>query len=413
MTEQFDVVVIGAGMAGLMSAKLLKDSGLKVVVLEARDRSGGRVFTDHSTGFPVELGAEFVHGDKISTWDLIKKTNSTTVNWQKNRKLVLPDKTVIDGNDATFIDKFEELVFKYNSLEISMGDFIKNSVFSDNEKAILSVKYGDYEAANVENISMKLISDNWREVDNGGNHLLPGGYSILVDYLAEGLDIHYDCTVSAIEYNEESVSVVTGDSKYVGASCICTLPLGVLKAGKVLFSPQLPQSKVDSINKIGMGQIIKISIEFSEDVLGDINIVNIANDVSCFWKSIGNNRVVTAFVGGSRCERLSKLSDQECVNKLMAGISNVVGRDVSSKYVSHIVQKWNDSDPNSMGAYSYSSVGMSGKEFSMLAEPIGALHFAGEATSVDGNNAMVHGALDSGRRAAHEILADLFDDCEA
>lgn len=406
MNSSYDVIVIGAGMAGLSAARTLVDSGVKVLILEARDRIGGRVYTDRSSGLPVELGAEFVHGDKVSTWQYIKESGSDTVEFHKNRKVEFPDGTVIDGDEAKFVDDFEKLVADYRGPECSMGEFIAGLSFTDAEKAVLSVKYGDYEATDVSNLSMALLSNDWREVDNGANHLLPGGYDVILEHMAKGLDVRFQTVVDGVTYDDEGALVHTKNEDFNANFVICTLPLGVLKSKKVTFSPDLPEAKKQAISKIGMGKIIKVVVFFTEDVLGDINISNIAGDVSCFWKSIGNDHVVTAFVGGSRCANLASLPEVGCVKEVVDVISAVVGTDLTDKVERYIILLWDESDPYSGGAYSYSSVGMEGTEYKILAEPVGkSLHFAGEATSIDGNSAMVHGAIDSGLRAAREILS--------
>jgi monoamine oxidase len=441
-TKPSDVLIIGAGAAGLAAARDLSVAGRSVVVLEARDRIGGRIFThkDPSNPFPIELGAEFVHGKSPELWRIAQKAQLELYqvsgrHWYfENGKL---------GKSSDFWTKIEWLnhEMKSSGRDRSFKDFLA-SLPDDEEtrraKAIVVRYVEGFHAGNIERIGVRgLIKANEaaESIEGDKSFRFLNGYDSLVQALRAEAEnqaaiIHRNAVVKEIRWSGDGIEAVCeGDTSFAAARCIVTLPLGVLQTspnqpGAVRFIPELPAEKQAAIKNLEMGHVLRIVLSFRERFWEALQFedqdnekVNLADAgfIHCpdarfptWWTQLPIRApVLVGWVGGPNADRIGgDPLDSAVLDQAIASLSQLL--KVPTEYVlermtaSHF-HNWQD-DPFSRGAYAYVPVeGLDDQ--SVLSQTVGGvLFFAGEATSV-GHIGTVHGAIMSGQRAAREILA--------
>ena len=436
------VLIIGAGAAGLAAAHDLATAGLSVTVLEARERIGGRVFTQHDSNSPVpiELGAEFVHGRHPALIKLLEesaipfcdvtdrhwyneggKTRSSHEFW--NELNALMDLMSSDEPDQTFKDFLS-----------SLPD--NEAVLQASQVATLFVQ--GFHAANVDQFGVHgLIRANKAEDEIGGDHSfrILGGYDRVMEALharavASGTIFRLNTLVKEIRWSTDRVEVIclSGERRQIfSASCILvTLPIGVLQSnpdesGAVRFLPQLPEEKRNAIRQLVMGPAFRVTLQFRErfweslpapegSVEKDFSQLGFIHDPDApipTWWSLLHMRApeLVGWSGGPNARRIEELSQDAILNETLMSLHKIFGISewaLRKLLVSLHTHNWT-SDPFSRGAYCYLPVnGLQAQQ--ALARPVeDVLFFAGEATSV-GYVGTVHGAIESGQRAAREIL---------
>tara|TARA_B110000879_G_scaffold147809_1_gene191596 strand:- start:563 stop:1519 length:957 start_codon:yes stop_codon:yes gene_type:complete len=273
---QEKVIIIGAGISGLAAGKALQESGYEAVILEARDRVGGRIWTDRSTGKPLDLGASWIHaitGNPITA--LAKKINTPL-----SGLVDYDDISAFDANGTEdpitsaqyqqFTDVFAQFAASVtaSNANASVQDVVDAAVsqgalngFSTAalDSIINTVKEHEYagDASELSQIGTEEGMDM-----GGGDVLFPDGFDAITNFLAIGLNIQTETIVETISYTETGVTLSTNKGEYRGDRVIVTVPLGVLKAGDIAFSPTLPSDKLSAISALGSGVLNKVWLEF-------------------------------------------------------------------------------------------------------------------------------------------------------
>jgi monoamine oxidase len=251
--------------------------------------------------------------------------------------------------------------------------------------------------------------DQLQDLD-GGDVLFPQGFSAITEFLARDLRIELDQQVQAIEWGRSPLRVVTSRSEFIADRVVVTLPLGVLKAQAVQFSPALPPSKQEAIAKLGMGVLNKCYLRFPrvfwpEDV-DWLEYIPARHGEWTEWvsfKHVADQPILLGFNAADRGKAIEAWSDAEIVASAMTTLKTIFGDGIPEPIEAQITRWAND--PFSLGSYSYNAVGSSPKMRQALAAPVGqALFFAGEA-SHGKFFATAHGAYLSGLRVARQILA--------
>ncbi len=414
------VIVIGAGVAGLAAARELVQLGWKVTILEARDRTGGRVYTQQYKGAAIDLGASWIHGiegnplTEIATQLGLKHqptalenscfydVNGTALNPQASGNLIQRYRCLLSDTVQTPFNADK-------SVASAVPWLFPSPLISESEQRYLTwikAAFASYMGADVFHHSWAYLNDD--SPFPGANHLLMGGYAPIVEYLARGLDIRLGQVVQQVIYNSEYVVVNTGNSQFVADRVIVTLPLGVLQSGQVEFKPPLPATKQQAIERLGMGVLNKIILCFPRCFWqAEIDFIGYVSDNSGDSPLLLNllphvgSPVLVAFLGGETATKREKLKDTELVKQVMASLHLMYGKDIPQPTTT-IVTRWG-SDRFAYGSYSFIPVGASGEDYDILATPVGeGLFFAGEATNRE-HPGTVHGALLSGIRAACQI----------
>lgn len=425
--SQVEIVIVGAGIAGLAAASKLQAAGRQVVVVEARDRLGGRIHTDRSWTVPVELGATWVHGvDGNPLMDLVQQCNLKTQmtdyenHWLYNSK----GKLVKDSDHDELDDLLDDVLEELDQLREDMDEGDEDDLSLDDALEVILAHWKlsparrqmlDYAitaeieheyAANTRELSCYYWDEG--EVFEGDDCRFPEGYDQLVQHLANGLDIRLEHVVERVEYSLSGVQVVCDRGTVTGDLVLVTLPLGVLKAGSVEFAPALPSAKQKAIQRLGMGSLNKLVLRFPKVFWEkDAEILGYVPLAKGEWVEFYNLHKVTQqpiLVGlnaGRYSRKLEALSDEATIAGAMQVLRTIYGKAVPDP-VAALVTRWN-ADPFAGGAYSFMAKNASPEDYDTLAQPVGdRLFFAGEATSRQ-YAATVHGALLSGWREADRI----------
>ncbi|MBC8172368.1 MAG: FAD-dependent oxidoreductase, partial [Chitinophagales bacterium] len=283
-----DIIIVGAGASGLMCARELSKNGLRVLVLEARNRIGGRIDTIHPPGFskPIESGAEFIHGNLPVTKKLVQeaglKTNITggiAIRLQ-NGKFT---------SDDFFIPDWEIFERQLRGLEYDMPiagflqTYFHDPAYEQLRNYIKGYAEG-YDAADTRFASTFALRDEWLQKEYETQYRVAEGYSALLYFLASdipknGSSIKLSAPVKEIRWksNEAEVHTISGEI-FKAAKTIITVPLGVLQTGNFLFSPALPD-KINAAHHIGFGGVIKVFIECTDIFWEDMNLETDENSI--------------------------------------------------------------------------------------------------------------------------------------
>ncbi len=413
-------IVIGAGLAGLAAARELQSYGVKVVVLEARERVGGRVWTDHSLGFPVDMGASWIEGVRGNPINRLRKqfgieTIRDSDNWiyyrasgkpfssREVRRMFASLETLVGELESLAEDLDRDISIYEATRRVLEGETL-TSEERDTVDTFLSGLESD---ASGDTRNLSLLAANEGDGFGGGSLLFPGGYGQIAEGLARGLDIRFQQVAQSIAHDENGVKVITDRETFVADGAVVTLPLGVLKSDRVRFSPALPTAKRAAIDRLDMGVLNKVVMEFPRvfwprDVDKFSNVAGGKDHFHEFlnWHRFSGRPVLMAFAAGSFGGHIEGLEDQEIAARIMTIFRRWWGADIPAP-VRVKVSRWRR-DPFTLGSYSYLPVGATARDRDLLAEPMETLFFAGEATHRD-YPATVHGAFLSGIREAKRI----------
>jgi monoamine oxidase len=420
------IIVVGAGVAGLTTARLLQDAGKDVVVLEARDRLGGRVWSTSVGSTDVDLGAAWVHGNTAenpvrAAFD----TMGTAVTDDDQGKLGVWDEGFgwLERADVAPI-VVGAIDFARQAEEIRLGVGAGASVATgidwwlDSRPAVPDDArrrtrfFSKWFAEDRYGGTADAQSLDWFFKDQAfpGRKAVPaGGFGALIDALADGLDVRTGEVVTDIAYDADGVVVTSSSGDLAGTDVIVTVPLGVLKAGAIGFEPPLPSDKAGAIDRLGVGTYEKVVLVFPND----------------FWTTQGHElyHLVAGrgsfpyFVDLSRftgtpalCflspadagDRVSAFDDADAVDAAMVTLREMFG-DAIPEPVDTAVTSWHG-DPFARGSGSFLEVGSSPSDMAAIAAPVGEhLRFAGEHTIYE-YHGTVHGGMLSGFREAGAIL---------
>ncbi|HSG85757.1 MAG TPA: NAD(P)/FAD-dependent oxidoreductase [Candidatus Limnocylindrales bacterium] len=422
------VVVVGAGMAGLATANAVARAGIDVVVLEARDRIGGRTHTGDVGGSPVDLGAAWIHTpignpmsdladdlgierrswnilDGVALWDDVGRLPS-----EEARRLMdlserfyeaLPDLRADLGRGATAvegIDRFLAGTEIEHALRAALRELLVRLVEADASGPAGDIPLRGHPAGGTA---------------YGGDEMgdVPvGGYRRVVDALAAGLDIRLGTEVVEVAAHAGGVDVRTADGAvHVGSHVLVTVPLGVLKAGVIRFDPPLLPERRSAIERLGFGRLDKVALRYerpfwTEQGLPFIEILAASEPFDGpFGLDVATGEpVMVVLAGGSGQGWLMEGTVDQAVDRVRAAVERVTGLAMPVP-VAATRTDWSG-DPFSRGAYSYVSVAASPADLDLLGEPHGGrILFAGEATT-SARVGYADGALSTGIREAKRLL---------
>lgn len=439
MPSNPDVVIVGSGAAGMSAAVELSRAGMKVLVLEARDRIGGRMWTVRDPGWdvPIELGAEFVHGRPPEIWDVVRRSKLEPT------EVVGEDWCLRHGelSPCDFFSEIDELLKKMTDQgpDESFLQFLQRNCPdpAQKEPCEWARRYvTGFHAADPAVISVHSLvkgSEAEEKIDGDQAFRIPGGYHWLVEGFREQLSksdvvVYLNTMVESVAWNRGQARVQArgpdGMSTFESSRLLVTLPLGVLQAeshqrGTVKFCPELPPEKKVALSNLAMGRVLRVTLTFAErfwDQIAGSNQRSLTDARFLFafedpfptwWTTMPEKwPVITGWAPFECADRVSGKSEafvrEQALQSLSAGLNIGKGKlgDLCQGIYFHDWQ----SDPFSRGAYSYVKVGDEGAQRELAVPLQETLFFAGEATDITGNHGTVHGAIASGRRAAREIL---------
>ncbi|CAI8596437.1 unnamed protein product [Vicia faba] len=427
------VIVIGGGMAGIAAARALQDASIQVVLLESRERLGGRIHTDYSFGFPVDLGASWLHGVSKENplasvigrlgLPLYRTSGDNSVLYDHDLEsyaLFDKDGTQVPQELVTKVGEvFETILLETNKVR---NEFIKDMSIQRG----LSIVFERKPELRLEGLAHKVLQwylcrmEGWFAADsdtislNGWDQevLLPGGHGLMVrgylpviNTLAKGLDIRLGHRVTKVvrRYNGVKVTVDNGKT-FIADAAIIAVPLGVLKANRISFEPKLPDWKEAAIAELGVGLENKIILHFENVFWPNVEFLGVVAETSygCSYflnlHKAASHPVLVYMPSGRLAKDIEKMSDEAAANFAFMQLKKILPE--ASSPIQYLVSRWG-SDINSLGSYSYDQVGKPHELYERLRVPVDNLFFAGEATSMSYPGS-VHGAYSTGMMAAED-----------
>jgi monoamine oxidase len=430
-----DVIVIGAGAAGLAAAARLTRAGQRVLLLEARDRIGGRIWTRHEPQLacPIELGAEFIHGHAPLTRALLSAAGIGSIDAPAQR-WVLQQGALRQADD--WFSGVIEAIAASTALEqadMTFDEFLEGHLaqLTPEQRAGARRMAEGFDAADTSRASARAIVSEWTgdALSDSPQSRPEGGYTGLLAALMGQMDagkltLRLQCPVNQVQWSAQAVQVhatVLGQSFAASAPrAVVTLPLALLQdATAVRFSPPLA-AKRPALAGLAMGSVIKVLLRFATPFWETLQggryreasfFIAPGTQLPTFWTPAPLHApLLVAWTAGPRAlVQASALRDgAQLVPPILAGLESLFGpgAGIAELFEGYYCHDWQH-DPYARGAYSYVLAGGSGAR-AALAQPLsGTLFFAGEATDTRDESGTVAGALESGTRAAEEVLGSL------
>ena len=433
---EYDVLVIGAGVAGLNAGRLLAQAGRRVAIVEARDRIGGRIWTQPiSLGtaevrIPVELGAEFIHGLPPETWALIKQGGLSTFEnegvpyWFDGSQLMTANET--RGTAERVLEEMTQWLRQQpNGSDLSFAEYLKNQTLDPLTARAASNYVEGFNAADQQRISVAALAKQQAAEDAiAADRLfrIEEGYMGLPNFLAEefaaaGGVLQLAAPVKKLVWRRGAVSLEAGrggDLRFHSNRAVITVPLGVLQAQTLEFVPR-PSEMLFQADRLAMGAVVRLTMVFKQKFWDPHLSFLFAPGESppTWWTPVPHEApLLTAWAGGPRAELLLKLIAADgdasalrdrCLSTL-AKIFSLPLSDLRPMLSSWHMHNW-QSDEYARGAYSYVQVGGLDAPEKMRVPVEDTLYFAGEHTDVSGHWGTVHAALAAGTHAADQLIA--------
>ena len=441
------VLVIGAGFAGLSAARALRQSGVDVTVIEARDRVGGRVFTDHSLAHPLDLGPCWLHGGPKNPLKPFAEAagivtrvtayeNFRFNNVQGGRRVQIGQRDVLQAGARFSAAMSSPGVWADMALAradlaapvdaLSVADLFNAALRRIEHRngpvdaGVVALQRWILEsnlAAPLEEIGVAALLDESgtgpaEELLPSDDRFVVAGMDRLTDLLALDLDIHLGEPVRKIAWRAGAIRLETSRGEWAADAAVITVPIGVLTGGDLAFAPALPAGFMVSARRLRMGLLNKVYLEFARpfwDVATDFITLYSEPEPLCYaWLNLTRYTGATALLGftsGRMAREVERLTDAQVVHTVMSRIRRTRGVRIPDPLAVR-VSRW-AADPYARGSYSFPGIGGSGADRERLQIPVeNTLFFAGEATHRD-DPASVHGAWWSGLRAAHQVIAAL------
>jgi monoamine oxidase len=436
-STQYDVLIIGAGAAGLTAGRLLAEAGRRVAILEARNRIGGRIWTQpvslDKSPLPiaVELGAEFVHGLPPETWSLINQAGLSTFEmegaafWFDGGRLTAVNEQ--HGAAERVLEEMTQWAQKQpGGSDMSFVEYLNGRALDPVTARAASNYVEGFNAADQHRISVAALAKQQAAEDAiAGDRLfrLEAGYAALANFLAErfiaaGGMLILEAPVKKIVWSRATVLVEStgpnGDFQNHSNRAVITVPLGVLQTQTIEFIP-LPAEVLFHANRLRMGAVVRLTLVFKRKFWDPrMSFLFAPSELPpTWWTPLPHEApVLTAWAGGPKAESLLKLITADgdasalCDRSLstLAKIFALPLSDIRQMLSSWHLHNW-QSDEYARGAYSYVEVGGLDAPEKMRIPVEDTLFFAGEHTDVSGHWGTVHAALAAGASVADQIIA--------
>lgn len=413
-----DTLIIGGGISGLAAALELARNGVSTTVLETKRRFGGRIHTLAHNGVPIELGAEFVHGRSKPLLDSIQSAGLSTQ--------TVPDihRTFEHGklHESKMWDIISDVLNRVDirKPDCSMDVFVAQQPLDERTRMLVRNFVTGFDAAHADRISAHAC----RRAEYSGEQMgmdqqmrVAGGYSALVEYFLREIHAHggrlvMGAKVKRIRWEKGKVEVLARkngrNEVFHAGAAVVTLPVGVLKGGNVVFEPSLPH-KIEAVNGLEFGNVVKLIFQFKDSSWDDFGFIHVPDAPIPTWWSDPRGPVITGWAGGTHADPLLRYSTYKLCTTGLEILSKVLfgGASVSvlrRRLLAVHYHNWAE-DSAVRGAYSYIPVNGMDLPKLLAAPESGTLFFAGEATVMDAQTGTVFGALETGQRAAREILS--------
>jgi monoamine oxidase len=403
-----DVLVIGAGCAGLSAAKELIKSGASVLVLESRDRIGGRAFTDTSLGLPWDRGGSWLHSSNINPWVAYAKQNGFDVFPDRFARHIYHQSRRMDGAETAGYRAVTERMNREidragrRGLDIPAEAAMTQATLADPWYPMAMEDLTGWEGIEPANFS---VLDSYQYAEDGEDFMIPRGYGSLVAHYAKGIGVRLNTRVSRIRWSARGVSAESEAGAVAGRVAVVALPSAVIAEGAVIFSPHLPVEVLQAHHDLPLGLLDKIALKFKKNVFPSetTEFLQLRREdgrnldfLTRHWDS----NVCIAFAPGRLARELEAGGETATVEHALAELASMLGGDIRRQFDRGAATAW-AADPDARGAYSHCVPGRFGAR-RILTRPVGdRIVFAGEHTEQSAYGT-VHGAHLSGIRAAAE-----------
>jgi monoamine oxidase len=415
MANDANVIVVGAGIAGLAAARRLAEAGCSVILLEARERVGGRLLTARSPhhALPIELGAEFVHGRPPELLELIREAGLTV--FEREGELICHDGTRL--GDCDLGESFGLLDELPVEPDMTFAEFLAQAQLPEGVAAGAKSYVEGFNAADANRIgtaALRKQQEAEEAIDGDTSFRVLEGYDrvtefVLERFLGAGGRFYRKTAVTGIDWTAGAARVTTANPELPELRTrriVIAVPLGVLQAGSLAIRPAVPC--LSAIERMAMGTARRLTLVFREPFWDRVAprmsfLLTQERPLPAWWTSFPNESpTLTGWAGGPRA--LAAPSGDALLEAALASLSKILGRDdLGSLLVSAHTHDW-QSDPFSLGVYSYAPKGAVTASEEMARPVEDTLYLAGEHTDTTGHWGTVHAALGSGLRAAGQIL---------
>lgn len=412
-TNNPDVVIIGAGSAGLAAAHILAEKGLSFVLIEAKDRIGGRAFTDtESFGIPFDHGCSWLHAsDRITYTDIAKAAGFTLLNHDDaGESVFVGDRAATDAELDIYGEAWDATIRTIARLGSKVEDVAPGPSIP------VLLPWSHVANSWIGPMSMGADVDefsavDWYQLDSTEpNLMIKEGYGTLVAHFGRDVPVSLTTAARAIRWGGTGVEVETDAGTISAKACIITVSTGVLAAETIRFDPPLPAEKLEAIGNLPMGLLCKIPLQFQGTRLdltpNDwMTYASTSEEVCYFLSWPFDFDLMIGWCGGRFGWELSKASEADAVDFALAQLRTIFGTDIDKHFVKGRFTQWAN-DPDMRGAYAHQRPGGIGARRDLM-EPIAdRLFFAGEATG-EGLSMTCGGAFNSGVRAARQAAIAL------
>jgi monoamine oxidase len=407
LPSSVDVAIIGAGAAGLGAAHALKDSGLSFIVLEARDRVGGRGYTVMaSPDVTFDVGCGWLHSANKNSFVKIAEQRDFEIN-----KDLPPWRDRAVGNAfppadrADFIGSLDDFFQRIHDAAKTGRDSPADAYLESGNRwnPMIDAISTYINGAELDRVS---ILDFDAYEDTNLNWRVRRGYGALMAAYGAALPLAINCMVTLIDHSGKRVRIETSQGTLTAGKVIVTVPTNLIANEAIRFHPALPD-KVDAAAKLPLGLADKVVLALAEPEAlpkeGNLRGATMRTEMGTYHLRPFGQPCVEGFFGGRFAQALEDAGDGAIAAHSIDEIVSFLGNDFRRKLKPLKESRWAH-DPFARGSYSHALPGHSGKR-AVLATPVdGRLFFAGEATSPNFFTT-AHGARDSGERAAKEVLA--------
>jgi monoamine oxidase len=427
---RFDTIVVGAGVSGLTAARLLTRAGQRVVVLEARDRIGGRVWTERANGAVTDLGSSWIHGIDASPVAAAARafampmTELTVGSFQPDSRPIAyygPDGSRLSEaatrqfvDDLGTVDEALTRVIEVSSPDASYADVTEQVLRSldwdaaraERVREFLGHRSEEQYGASAGSLAAHGLDDDSIE---GDEVVFADGYDRLAEHLSVGVDVRLEHVVSHVRWGDDGVTVTSDRGTFVADKAVVTVPVGVLRSADFVIEPALPEPVAGALSRLTMNAFEKVVLRFAskfwdDDVYG----IRQQGPQGRWWHSwydltrLDGTPTLLTFAAGPAARAIRGWDDAQVAESVLAQLRRLYGDRVVVPTGVHVTH-WQD-DPYARGSYAYMAAGSTTSDHDDLATPVGGvLHLAGEATWTD-DPATVTAALCSGHRAAQNVL---------
>lgn len=401
-----EVIVIGAGGAGLTAAKELMQSGIPVLVLEARDRIGGRAFTDTSLGIPWDRGCSWLHSANVNPWMSYARENGFDLAVDQLVPQVYDGARRLDGAEKGGLFALSGRLRREladagrRGLDVPAADAFTGATRSDSWYPMAEDELTHWEGTEPGNYS---ALDSHQFVDDGDNYFIPSGFGTLLGHYAKDVPVRLGSAVSSIRWNTRGVTVETRNGSLTGRIAIVALPSPVIASGAVSFAPSLPADVLRAHHDLPLGLMNKVALKFRRNVFPVVRMERVARKRSDnrgmhYLLRLWDSHLCIGMSAGRLAFELEAAGAAAAIDHALAELTTMFGSEVRRHFDRGVATAW-ASDPYARGSYSHCLPGRYGAR-AVLTRPVGErIVFAGEHTEQSAYGTL-HGAHLSGIRAA-------------